>query len=89
MPIAQDLLDILCCPTTKVPVVMLPEDKLTKINEKIGAGGVKKADGNAVDKPLQEGLITEDGKTIYRIDDDIPIMLADEAIPTDQLGDDF
>ena len=87
MPIAQDLLDILCCPTTKVPVVMLPEDKLGILNAAIAKGEVKKADGNVVETPLKEGLITEDRKTIYRIDDDIPIMLADEAIPTEQLGD--
>jgi len=87
MPIASDLLDILCCPVTKVPVVMLPEDKLAKLNEAIEQGEVKKADDNAVEQPLQEGLITEDGKTIYRIDDEIPIMLADEAIATEQLGD--
>ena len=87
MPIAKDLLDILCCPVTKVPVVMLPEDKLAKLNEGIEQGEVKKADGTAVEKPLQEGLVTEDGKTIYRIDDEIPIMLADEAIATDQVGD--
>jgi len=85
MPIAQELLDILCCPTTKVPVVLLPEDKLAKLNGAIEAGSVNKADGSAVDKPLQEGLITEDGKTVYRIDDSIPIMLADEAIATDQI----
>ena len=87
MPIAEDLLEILCCPVTKVPVAMLPEDKLAKLNEAIEQGEVKKADGNAVEAPLQEGLITEDGKTVYRIDDEIPIMLADEAIATDQLGD--
>lgn len=85
MPIAQDLLDILCCPTTKVPVLMLPEDKLAELNAAIGKGQVKRADGTPVEEPLKEGLITEDGKTVYRIDDNIPIMLADEAIPMDQL----
>jgi uncharacterized protein YbaR (Trm112 family) len=38
-------------------------------------------DGKKVDTPLDAGLITEDGETIYRIDDDIPIMLIDEGIP--------
>jgi uncharacterized protein YbaR (Trm112 family) len=33
------------------------------------------------------GLITRDGRTIYRVEDDIPIMLADAAIATAQLGD--
>ena len=85
MPISQDLLEILCCPKTKVPVEMLPADKLAKLNERIAAGAVKYADGSAVDKPLQEGLITEDNQTIYRIDDDIPVMLVDQAISAKQL----
>jgi uncharacterized protein YbaR (Trm112 family) len=41
--------------------------------------------GQKVDTPLEEGLITEDRKTIYRIDDGIPIMLAEEGISTAQL----
>jgi uncharacterized protein YbaR (Trm112 family) len=35
---------------------------------------------------LAAGLITSDGKLIYRIEDDIPVMLADEAIGTTQLA---
>ncbi|MCH7684949.1 MAG: hypothetical protein IIB35_14730 [Gemmatimonadetes bacterium] len=81
----RELLEILCCPKTKVPVEMLSEDKLKAVNDRIGRGDVKTVDGSKVDKPLDSGLITEDGKTIYRIDDDIPIMLIDEGIPADQI----
>ncbi len=84
--IDRELLEILCCPKTKVPVEMLSEDKLKAVNDRIGRGKVKTADGSKVDKPLDAGLITEDGKTIYRIDDDIPIMLIDEGIPADQIA---
>ncbi len=87
MPISDDLLQILCCPRTKVPVRMLPQDQLDKLNEKIAEGAVKYFDGSAVEKPLQEGLITEDEQVIYRIDDDIPVMLVDQGILTDPLGD--
>ena len=83
--IDRELLEILCCPKTKVPVEMLSEDKLKAVNDRIGRGNVKTVDGSKVDKPLDAGLITEDGKTIYRIDDDIPIMLIDEGIPADQI----
>ena len=34
-----------------------------------------------VETPLQEGLITTDNETIYRIDDNIPVMLVDQGIP--------
>jgi len=83
--IDRELLEILCCPKTKVPVEMLSEDKLKAVNDRIGRGDVKTVDGSKVDKPLDSGLITEDGKTIYRIEDDIPIMLIDEGIPADQI----
>ena len=81
MPIDDQLLQILCCPVTKVPVQMLPDDTLTEINEKIAQGLLKNADGETVEQPLEEGLITEDGKTVYRITDGIPNMIPGAGIP--------
>jgi uncharacterized protein YbaR (Trm112 family) len=85
MPISEDLLQILCCPRTKVPVRMLPAEQLAKLNDAIAKGSVKNHDGSPVQTPLQEGLVTEDGKTVYRIDDSIPVMLVDQGISTDQV----
>ena len=79
------LLDILCCPETKVPVRPLVRNELDALNKAIAAGGVRTAAAAAVSSPLQAGLITSDGKLIYRIEDDIPVMLVDEAIGTTQL----
>ena len=59
---------------------MAPTDQLARLNERIQGGGVKYFDGSDVDKPLEEGLITEDGETTYRIDDGIPVMLVDQGI---------
>lgn len=87
MPISPDLLEILCCPKTKVPVRMLDADRLAKLNERIAAGTVRMVNENVVEKPLQEALVTEDFRTVYRIDDGIPVMLIEEGISTDQLGD--
>lgn len=87
MPISQDLLEILCCPRTRVPVEMLSEELLAQLNEKIGQGAVKYYDDKDVDKPLQEGLVTEDGAVIYRIDDSIPVMLVEQGIPAEQLSE--
>jgi len=85
VPIKKELLSILCCPVTKVPVEMLEAEKLSRLNELIKKGLVTSVDGDKVEQPLQEGLITTDGKTVYRIDDDIPVMLADTGIPTEQI----
>ena len=78
------LLDILCCPTTKVPVRPLTRAELEALNKAIAAGDVQTTASLPVSSTLQAGLITSDGKVIYRIEDDIPVMLADEAIGTTQ-----
>ena len=84
MPIEKKLLDILCCPETKVDVIELTEEDLKKLNDKIKSGKVVYKNGETVDQALTEGLITVDKKTVYRIDDEIPIMLINKAILYDQ-----
>jgi uncharacterized protein YbaR (Trm112 family) len=37
--------------------------------------------GKKVENKIQGGLVRQDGTYLYRIEDDIPIMLIDEAIP--------
>ncbi len=81
------LLDVLCCPATKVPVRLLAKGELEALNRSIASGAVQSVDHIAIGNPLQAGLITTDGKLIYRIEDDIPVMLAHEAIGTTQLSD--
>jgi uncharacterized protein YbaR (Trm112 family) len=80
------LLDILCCPATKSPVKPLSRSQLDALNLAIAGGAVRTTANATVAAALQGGLITVDGKVIYRIEDDIPVMLADEAIGTTQLN---
>ncbi len=87
MSIDKKLLEILCCPVTKIAVKSLPKAKLQALNASIAQGAIRYADGSSVDEALDEGLITENETTIYRVDDDIPIMLEDRGIPTSQLQD--
>ena len=81
------LLDILCCPVSKSPVKPLTRNQLEAVNAAIRQGTVQTTAGMGVAAPLQAGLLTADGKVIYRIEDDIPVMLADEAIGTTQFTD--
>jgi uncharacterized protein YbaR (Trm112 family) len=83
----RKLLDILCCPTSKQPLALLNAAELASINRAIAAGGLCRADGQAQSAPLAEGLITRDHKTVYRIDDGIPVLLAEEAIATAAIAD--
>jgi len=79
------LLDILCCPATKVPVRPLARHELEALNRSIGTGKVQTIAQAGVAEPLRAGLITTDGKLVYRVEDDIPVMLAEEAIRTSQI----
>ena len=87
MPVDPKLLQILCCPVTKQPVSPLDREEIDRLNALIGSQDVLYVDGSKVDTPLDEALITENRRTIYRVDDDIPIMLEEQSIPTEQLGD--
>lgn len=82
MPISPDLLRILCCPRTRTPVEPLGPRRVERLNAAIRAGTARYRDGSAVRRPLAEGLVTTDGLTVYRIDDGIPVMLVEQAIPT-------
>jgi len=84
MPVDRKLLEILCCPVSKTPLTVLGQEKLDKLNSMINSGETLYVDGEKVKEPLQEGLITEDGKVIYPVQDDIPILLEEKGIGTTQ-----
>lgn len=81
----RKLLDLLVCPATRQPLALLDSRGLQAVNAAIGAGGVVRADGAPQAEPLREALLTRDRKTLYRIDDGIPVLLAEEAIATAQI----
>ena len=66
MSLDKHLLEILVCPATKTPVKLLAKDKLAILNREVDKGAVAYVDGSPVDGPLDEALITEDGRTSSR-----------------------
>lgn len=80
MALSKDLLDILCCPETKEPVALIDKKTLDKINAAIRAGEALTRNGELVRAPLNGGLLRQDGKYLYPIREEIPIMLIEEAI---------
>ena len=85
MPVDGKLLEILCCPVSKTPLRHLESSRLETLNRAIESGEVLTIDGNVVETPLPEALITEDSKVIYPVVDNIPVLLADRGIGTTQL----
>lgn len=77
------MLDILICPVTGAALQRLEQAELAVLNKRIDAGAARYADGAAVDTRVEAALITADGHTIYRVDDDIPVMLPERGIVYD------
>ena len=82
----RKLLDILACPASRQPLAMLDAAGLDALNHAIAAGSGRRVDDAVQSEPLREALLTRDRKTIYRIDDGIPVLLVEEGIATAQVN---
>jgi uncharacterized protein len=78
--IDKDLLAILACPETHQPLAEAGAEMLKRVNERISAGKAKTVGGSDVKQALAAGLVRQDGKIIYPVRDDIPVLLVDEGI---------
>ena len=87
MPVDGKLLEILCCPVSKTPLTILGKELLDKLNAAIESNELLYIDNSKVTETLQEGLITEDGKVVYAVQDNIPVLLEEKGIGTAQLKD--
>jgi len=79
--IDRDLLRLLCCPETHQDVHEADATLLAALNDQISAGTLRNRAGRAVEQKLDGGLIRSDGRLLYPVRQDIPVMLVEEAIP--------
>ena len=80
MSVNTELLEILVCPETRQPVALADAAVLARLNAEIDAGRLRNRGGDKVSKRIDEGLLRQDGKVLYIVDDDIPVMLIEESI---------
>lgn len=80
MPVSQELLEILVCPETQQPVQPASDELLRKLASDVAGGGVRTRGGTALTTAPTEGLVREDGKVLYPVEDGIPVMLVEESI---------
>ncbi|MGY1410341.1 MULTISPECIES: Trm112 family protein [unclassified Luteimonas] len=83
----RKLLDLLVCPVSRQPLALLDPAGLAALNAAVASGGLRRGDGSAQSSPMREALVTHDRKLVYRIDDGIPVLLAEESIATAQVAD--
>lgn len=79
--IDKELLEILACPETKEPIHAADQALVDGLNARIERGELTNRGGAKVERKIDGGLVREDRKYLYPIEDGIPIMLIDEAIP--------
>jgi uncharacterized protein YbaR (Trm112 family) len=81
--IDAELLKILCCPETHQELRTAEPELVQKLNGQIQAGTLKNRAGQPIKEKIDDGLVRTDGKYLYPVRRNIPVMLVDEAIPLD------
>jgi uncharacterized protein YbaR (Trm112 family) len=79
--IDPQLLEILCCPETRQDVAPAPDALVADLNGRVEEGTLRNRAGEPVREKMEGGLLRADGKVLYPIREDIPVMLIEEAIP--------
>lgn len=85
MSFDKDLLDIICCPVTRLPMQAMSAGVLAKLNGLIQEQKIRNRDDDVVTEELQEALVTDDGKIAYPVVDGIPVLLEERGISLSQL----
>ncbi|MEQ1802236.1 MAG: Trm112 family protein [Gammaproteobacteria bacterium] len=80
------LLDIVCCPVTKLPLQLLDSERLVRLNAAITAGQLQNRAAQSLPETLSEALVTRDGRLVYPVREGIPVLLEEESIDWQQLG---
>jgi uncharacterized protein YbaR (Trm112 family) len=79
-----DDLSRLRCPESRQQLERLPNDRLRELNDAIAEGETLTEDGRPVQRPLDAGLVREDGRYVYPVRDGVPNLLLDDRIPIEE-----
>jgi uncharacterized protein YbaR (Trm112 family) len=75
-----NFLAMLRCPEDHSKLSLADTALVSRLNAAVSAGRLKSRGGQKLEKQLDGALIRADGRVIYPIVDQIPILLVDEAI---------
>ena len=73
-------LNIICCPDTREKLSTATPKQLALINAEIANNTLTKLDGSIAENPQSKALINATKTLLYPIEEDIPILLENEAI---------
>lgn len=78
-----ELLEILCCPENGQKLIQAEAELIKSLNAKIIKNELFNKDGQLVKETINEAIVREDGKLLFVVKNNIPIMLLGESIPLD------
>ncbi|MEQ2007312.1 MAG: hypothetical protein ABMA26_10990 [Limisphaerales bacterium] len=76
----SELLSILRCPETRQALAIAEPAVVERLNAQMAAGSLRNAAGQPVTAKLDGGLVRADGKALYPVRNNVPVLLMDEAI---------
>ena len=78
--LSSEFIRILRCPETFQTLALAKSDVIARLNEEIGAQRLRNRAAQTITRRLDGGLTREDGRVLYPIIDETPILLVDEGI---------
>jgi uncharacterized protein YbaR (Trm112 family) len=81
MPLEPEFLKLLRCPRTHKPLRPASAAELADLNQRITQRTLVDTSGRAREQPVVEGLVPEGEPVLYPIEEGIPILLIDDALP--------
>ncbi len=76
-----ELLKLLCCPETRQRLQVADPELIQELNRRVTAGVLRDRAGKPISEKIDAGFIRADGKFLFPVRDEIPIMLIDESVP--------
>lgn len=80
MQIPAEVLKILVCPESRLPLVPAEQQLVDALNAQISRGTLANRGGAAVADPMDSVLLRSDRKVCYPVRNDIPSLLIEEGI---------
>ncbi|MEX0585083.1 MAG: Trm112 family protein [Pirellulales bacterium] len=78
--ISPDLIRMLVCPETRRPLAAADAELVARINAAVRTGRLRDRSGQYLSRPIEAGLLRDDGEVVYPVVDGIPNLLVDRAI---------
>ena len=80
------ILGYLRCPQSGAKLLQASQTVLAAVAERVRKGTLVTVLGRTISQVPTQGLVSEDGRWFYAVNDEIAVLLADEAIELDPLA---